>query len=111
MVRNNGGFRAGQVVVLGGHRSQEVIMESIEGIRRYFLMYAVCEMGSIPPNSPRITHLVTPLSYYCPGYIQYMVRALLACLPCFFGPPEDFEGGSEVESVSKVDSEVRNDVG
>ena len=34
-----------------------------------------------------------------------MVRALLACLPCFFGPPEYFEGGSEVESVSEVDSE------
>ena len=67
MVKNNGSFRSGQEVVLGGHKSWEVIVESIEGIGRYFLMYTVCEVGTIPLNSPRITHLVTPLSYYHPG--------------------------------------------
>jgi hypothetical protein len=108
VVTESGGFGSGDIVVLGGHGSREVVVENIEEVGRYYLLYAVREVGFLPLNSPMTTHLVMPLSCYRPSYFRCIARIFLACLPCCFGSLADFGDfgeGSEGEGVSEGSSE------
>jgi hypothetical protein len=64
MVTNNGGFKGGDIVILGGQGLQEVVVEGIVDVGRYDVVYAVCEVGAPLMTSPVTTHLVTPLSHF-----------------------------------------------
>jgi hypothetical protein len=55
-----------------------------------YVLYGVCEVGPAPINSPLMTYLVTPLSFFQPTFTQYLVQAVLACFPCCFRSLEDF---------------------
>ena len=101
VVTESGGFGSGDILVLGGHGSQEVVVGNIEEVGRYYLLYAVREVGSLSLNSPMTTHLVMPLSCYRPSYIRCIARIFLACLPCCFGSLADFGEESEGEGVSE----------
>ena len=82
-----------------------MVVDKVEGVGRYYVLYAVHDVGVVSPSDPRITHLVAPLSYYRPCYAGWLASIILSCFPCFFGSSMDFEEGSEVERVSDVGSE------
>lgn len=41
MVAKSGGFKIGDIVVLGGRGPHEVVVKGVEEIGRYFVLYAV----------------------------------------------------------------------
>jgi hypothetical protein len=97
VVKDGGGFKFGDIVVLGGHGMQEVVVECIEDVGKKYVLYGVREVGAAPINSPLTTYLVTPLSFFRPTFTWYLVQAVLACFPCCFSSLEDF---GEVFEVS-----------
>lgn len=101
IVTNNGGFRVGDIVVLGGRGPREAVVEGVEEIGRYFVLYAVREVGSAPMNSPLTTHLVTPLSFYRPFPIRFLYSVLTCCFPCMFRNSSVFEEDVEQEDVEQ----------
>jgi hypothetical protein len=88
MVTNNGGFKGGNVVILGGQGLQEVVVEGIVDVGRYDVGYTVCEAGA-PITGHVTTHLVMPLSHFCPTFARYLVRVILTCLPRRAGDHSD----------------------
>ena len=64
MVTNNGGFKGGDIVILGGQGLREVVVEGIVDVGRYDVVYTVREVGAPLITGPATTHLVTPLSYF-----------------------------------------------
>jgi hypothetical protein len=104
MVKDNGGFGISDIVVLGGRGPREAVVEGVEEIGRHFVRYAVQEVGSLPANSPLITHLITPLSFYRPLPMRFIYSALTCLFPCMFRSSSVFEEESEQDMVEMTGS-------
>jgi hypothetical protein len=98
VVEDGGGFKFGDIVVLGGHGIREVVVECIKDVGKKYVLYGVREVGAAPINNPLMTHLVTPLSFFQPTFARYLVQAVLACFPCCFSSLEDFGEAFEARS-------------
>jgi hypothetical protein len=72
--------------------------ECIEDVGKKYVLYGVCEVGAASINSPLMTYLVMPLSFFQPTLTWYLMQAVLACFPCCFRSLEDFGEAFEVRS-------------
>jgi hypothetical protein len=52
-------YQKGNIVALGPDTHQKVVMEGVMEVGRYFILYEVQEVGSIPTGRVRTTQLVT----------------------------------------------------
>jgi hypothetical protein len=57
-------YQKGDIVALGSDAHQKVVMEGFMEVGRYFILYEVQEVGSIPIGHVRTTQLVAPLNLH-----------------------------------------------
>jgi hypothetical protein len=109
MVTDNGHFKGGDIVILGGQGLQEVVVEGIVDVWRYDVVYTLCEVGA-PITGHATAHLVTPLSHFRPMFTHYLVGVVLACLPCCFRSSMEFEeesrGGNGSEELEMTQTDI-----
>jgi hypothetical protein len=55
-------YLKGNIVALGPDAHQKVVMEAVMEVRRYFILYEVQEVGSIPTSRVQTIQLVAPLN-------------------------------------------------
>jgi hypothetical protein len=72
-------YLKGNIVALGPDAHQKVLMEGVMEVGRYFILYEVQEVGSIPIGRVRTTQLVAPLNSHV-SVLLPMILLILSCL-------------------------------
>jgi predicted transcriptional regulator len=76
--------RKGDIVALGPDTHQKVVMDGVVEVGRYFILYEVKEVGSIPIGRVQTTQLVVPLNLHPSVLLHFLALILMAFFPCFF---------------------------
>jgi hypothetical protein len=71
-------------------------MEGITEVGRYFILYEVKDVGSIPICHVRTTQLVAPLKSHPSVLLCFLALILMAFFPCFFQSSAVFRKFGEV---------------
>jgi hypothetical protein len=87
-------YRKGNIVALGSDVHQKVVMEGVMEVGRYFIVYEVMEVGSIPIGHVWTTQLVTPLKLHLSVLLPMLLPILSHLWEAWWG----VKGG---ESISK----------
>jgi hypothetical protein len=66
------GLNIGDIVGLGSAGPRQAVIERVEEVGRYFVRYAIREVGSIPLESDMTTQLVAPLSSLQPFPLRFL---------------------------------------
>jgi hypothetical protein len=77
-------YLKGDIVALGPDAHWKVVMEGVMEVRRYFILYEVKEVGSIPIGRVWTTQLVAPLNSHPSVLLCFLVLILMAFFPCFW---------------------------
>jgi hypothetical protein len=98
-------FLKGDIVLLGQGTSRKVVMEGIIEVGRYFILYEVKEVGSIPMDGVQITQLVAPLNSHLSVLLRFLLLILMVFFPCFFCSSAVFEKLDRVSGRDEVQSQ------
>jgi hypothetical protein len=90
-------YQKGDIVALGPDVHQKVVMEGVMEVGRYFILYEVKELVSIPISHVQTTQLVTLLKSHLSDLLR---RLALILFPCFFGSSAVFGKLGEVSRES-----------
>jgi hypothetical protein len=74
----------------------KVEMEGVMEVGRYFILYEVKEVGSIPIGHIQTTQLVSPLKSHLSVLLHFLALILMAFFPCFFRSSAVIEKPGEV---------------
>jgi hypothetical protein len=74
-------YLKGNIVALGLDTHQKFVMEGVMEVGRYFILYEVKEVGSIPIGHVWTTQLVAPLN----SHLSVLLPMLLSILSCLQG--------------------------
>jgi hypothetical protein len=77
-------YLKGNIVALGPDTHQKVVIEGVMEVGRYFILYEVQEVGSIPIGCVQTIQLVTPLNLHLSVLLSFLALMLIAFFPCFF---------------------------
>jgi hypothetical protein len=83
-------------VALGLDAHWKVVMEGVMEVGRYFILYEVKDVGSIPIGHVRTTQLVAPLNLHLSVLLRFLALILMAFFPCFFQSSAVFQKLGEV---------------
>jgi hypothetical protein len=72
------------IVALGPDAHWKVVMEGVMEVGRYFILYEVQEVGSIPIGHVQTTQLVAPLNSHLSVLLHFLALILMAFFPCLF---------------------------
>jgi hypothetical protein len=89
-------YQKGDIVALGSDVHWKVVMEEVMEVGRYFILYEVKEVGSIPIGHVQTTQLVAPLKLHPSVLLCFLALILMAFFPCFFQSSSIFEKPGEV---------------
>jgi hypothetical protein len=89
-------YLKGDIVALGPDAHQKVVVEGVMEVERYFILYEVQEVGSIPTGCVQTTQLVTLLNSHLSVLLCFPVLILMAFFPCFFQSSAVFRKLGEV---------------
>jgi hypothetical protein len=89
-------YQKGDIVVLGPDVCWKVVMEGVMEVGRYFILYEVKEVGSIPIGHIRTTQLVAPLKLHLSVLLRFLALILMVFFPCFFRSSAVFRKPGEV---------------
>jgi hypothetical protein len=77
-------FPKGDIVALRPDTHWKVVVDGVMEVGRYFILYEVKEVGSIPIGHVQTTQLVAPLNSHPSVLLRFLVLILMAFFPCFF---------------------------
>jgi hypothetical protein len=77
-------YLKGDIVALGVDGPQEAVVEGVKEVGRYFLMFEIQEVGTIPIGCIQTTQLVVPLISHPLTFLHSLVVIVMAIFPCFF---------------------------
>jgi hypothetical protein len=86
----------GDIVVLGVDGPWEAVVEGIKEVERYFLLFEIWEVGTIPIDCVQTTQLVVPLISHPSAFLHSLAVIILAIFQCFFQSSTVFRKLSEV---------------
>jgi hypothetical protein len=71
-------------------------MEGVKEVGRYFLLFEIWEVGTIPIGWVQTTQLVVPLISHPLAFLHFLVVIIMVIFPCFFQSSTVFGKLSEV---------------
>jgi hypothetical protein len=74
----------GDIVVLGVDGPWEAVVEGLKEVGRYFLLFEIQEVGTIPIGCVQTTQLVVPLILHPLAFLHFLVVIIIVVFPCFF---------------------------
>jgi hypothetical protein len=77
-------YLKGDIVVLGVDGPQEAVVERVKEVGRYFLLFEIWEVGTIPNGCIQTTQLVVPLILHPSAFLCFLVVIIVVVFPCFF---------------------------
>jgi hypothetical protein len=77
-------YQKSDIVALGPDVHQKVVMEGVMEVGRYFILYEIQEVGSIPIGHVWTTQLVAPLNLHLSVFLCFLALILMTFFPCFF---------------------------
>jgi hypothetical protein len=89
-------YQKGNIVALGPDAHRKVVMEGVMEVGRYFTLYKVREVWSIPIGYVWTTQLVTLLNLHLSVLLCFLAFILMAFFPYFFQSSAIFRKLGEV---------------
>jgi hypothetical protein len=77
-------YSKGDLVALGVDGPQEAVVEGIKEVGRYFLLFEIWEVGTIPIGCIQTTQLDVPLISHPSAFLHFSAVIIMVIFPCFF---------------------------